>query len=84
MNVDALEGTLEALELGDEHEAIVEACRGLAAACDANPSSAALWREYRETLELVMLAGEKVEDDGHARLLELVRPPVRDEKTAGT
>ncbi len=66
-NAEALEETLKALNLAGRLEQIdsaaVEMLRSLAAAIDANPDKAALYREYRETLSEVRAAGDESDDD---------------------
>lgn len=82
--VEGLQRTVAALELGPEADALVAYCFGLAEALDACPEKAALWREYRPALELLLRVGEVEEDDGQAAFLRLVRPPIRDAADTGT
>ena len=53
-NRGQLEQTLKELRrlgrLGKVHAAAVQALRSMACALDADPSNAALWRQYREAL----------------------------------
>lgn len=79
--LDALHETVEALNVRDEHAALVAYCEGLAEVLDAYPDRASLWREYRPALELLLSVGEGA-DDGEAAFLELVRSPVGHSKTA--
>jgi len=66
-NAAALEKTLDAMftagPLEDVDSANVQMLRSLAAACDAQPNKAALWREYREALKEVRAAGDDADDD---------------------
>lgn len=80
----ALRQTMRALKLRPEHAALVAQCEGLAAALDEKPSAAALWREYRPALELLLAAGEATPDDGEATLLRLVSTPVGNAAQTGT
>lgn len=78
-NVAGLERTLRALEarLGDEHEALVALARGLAAAVDVAPESAALWREYRAAVAALSEAGAAGDvDDDTQSFLRSMRVPV--------
>lgn len=54
-NVKALEETLSSLRdtrrLERVDEALVQGLRSMAGALDLDPSNAALWRQYRETLK---------------------------------
>jgi len=77
-----LEATLEALELGPEHEALIAYCRVLADHIDNDKDDAALWREYRPALMALLAFGES-ESDGQAALIELVRPPIRHTPATG-
>lgn len=81
--VAELRKTVEALELGGEHAALVAYCEGLAETIDEHPERATLWREYRPALETLLRVGEVARDDGQAALLELVRTPVGDSAEAG-
>jgi len=72
-----LERTLKAAgsRLDDRHAALVSMARALAAAVDAEPGNAALWRELRATVvALGQVAGEVVDDDT-AQFLAIVRTP---------
>ena len=80
--LDALHETVKALEVKDEHAALVAYCEGLAEVLDEHPDRASLWREYRPALELLLSVGEGAADDGEAAFLELVRTEVGDSKTA--
>jgi hypothetical protein len=75
-----LERTIKALKhrLSDETEALVALARGLAAAVDADPGNAALWREYRAAVTALSEVGadSDIDDDTAAFLLAL-RSPVR-------
>lgn len=78
----AFEQTLAALvELGQVaqvDEALVGLCRGLAAAVDAQPATAALWKEYREALTALRQAGESRDTDAFGELLAELRSSVGD------
>lgn len=79
-NVEGLERTLAAMTaaLEPKDEALVALARGLAAAVDADPSSAALWREYRAAVtDLSEVGGGDDLDDDAAGFLLAVRTPVR-------
>lgn len=78
----AMKKTIAALDLRDELAALVAYCEGLAEAIDSDPGRASLWREYRPAIEALIRLGEVEDDEGQAALLELVRTPVRDTKTA--
>jgi hypothetical protein len=79
----SLESTLEALTLGPEHDAMRELARGLAAAITADPSNAALWREYRAALSELMTVGGDDGSDEAGDFLTLVRTPLGDPADAG-
>jgi hypothetical protein len=81
--VEALERTIGVLSLGQEHDALVAYCLGLATALDEHPDRASLWREYRPALELLGRVGEGADDDGEGSLLQLVRTAVGYEADAG-
>lgn len=81
--VAALRAAIEALDLGDEHAALVAYCEGLAETIDEHPERASLWREYRPALEILLRVGESAADDGEKALLALVRPPMVDAAEAG-
>ena len=75
-----LERTLKAAapRLDDSHAALVAMARGLAAAVDAEPANAALWREYRATvIALGQVAGDVVDDDTAAFLVAIRTPALR-------
>lgn len=79
-NAAGLERTIKALgsRLGDEHEALVALARGLAAAVDAAPENAALWREYRAVVGSISEVGvDDVDDDTVDFLLSIRTPGVR-------
>lgn len=79
-NANGLERTIKAMatRLGEADEALVALARGLAAAVDAAPENAALWREYRAAVTALSEVGidSDVDDDTQAFLLAL-RSPVR-------
>ena len=79
-NVAGLERTIKAIKhrLSDETEALVALARGLAAAVDAAPENAALWREYRAAVTVLSEVGADgdIDDDTQAFVLS-VRTPVR-------
>lgn len=85
-----LERTLKAAgpRLDDSHAALVAMARGLAAAVDAEPANAALWREYRAVvMALGQVAGDQVDDDTAAFLVAIrtpTRPSVVSPLTTGT
>lgn len=62
-NLPAVDRALSVL--GDEPRfaALVEAARGLAAAVDADPQNASLWREYRGALRDVLEASDGGSDE---------------------
>jgi hypothetical protein len=76
-NAQGLERTLRALEvrLDEDDEALVALARGLAAAVDADPGNAALWREYRAAVTALSLAGADKVDDDTREFLFTVRTP---------
>lgn len=79
-NVAGLERTIKAVQgrLVDADEALIALARGLAAAVDAAPENAALWREYRAAVAALAeaaVAGD-VDDDTKDFLLT-IRTPVR-------
>lgn len=79
-NAQGLERTLKALgdRLDEDDEALVALARGLAAAVDADPANAALWREYRAVVTALSLAGsDKVDDDTAEFLLSIRTPQLR-------
>lgn len=79
-NAAGLERTIKALKprLGGGDEALLALARGLAAAVDAAPENAALWREYRAAVTALSELGADgdVDDDTQAFVLS-VRTPVR-------
>lgn len=75
-NVAGLERTLRALgsRLAEKDEALLALARGLAAAVDAEPGNAALWREYRAAVTSLSEAGAGGDvDDDDARFLQSIR-----------
>ena len=75
-----LERTLKAAgsRLDDHHAALVAMARGLAAAVDAEPANAALWREYRATvIALGQIAGDDIDEDTAAFLVSIRTPAPR-------
>lgn len=75
-----LERTLRAIagRLDDSHAALVALARGLAAAVDAEPGNAALWREYRATVvALGQVSAGEVDDDTAAFLVSIRTPALR-------
>lgn len=79
-SVAGLERTLRALKprLKDEDEALVAMARGLAAAVDAEPENAALWRELRAVvLALGERGADKDVDDDTGEFLLAIRTPMR-------
>lgn len=79
-NIDGLERTIKAMaeRLDESDEALMALARGLAAAVDAAPENAALWREYRAAVAALTEAGAAgdVDDDTQAFILS-IRKPVR-------
>lgn len=59
-------------------EALVGLCRGLAAAVDVQPQTAALWKEYREALTALRSAGNERDTDAFGDLLAELRSSVGD------
>jgi hypothetical protein len=81
-NAVGLERTLKALagRLDGEDEAVVALARGLAAAVDADPANAALWREYRAAVTALAEAAVSDETDDDTRdFLLTIRTPLRAE-----
>lgn len=80
-NAAGLERTLKAMapRLSEDAEALVALARGLAAAVDAEPGNAALWREYRAAVAAVMQAGvvDDADDDTAAFILQISTPGLR-------
>lgn len=81
-NRTAASETLDALDLGPEHEALCAMVRSLAGAVDENPTDASLWREYRMAVSLLReAAGTDDSDDAaddRATFLESVQTPMGD------
>lgn len=88
-NAEAIERTLEELaDLGPQHSALVAMARSLARAADSEPTrcpvckgatyNAALWKEYRTTVELLMQigVGDSLDDD-IKRFIDGVSTPLR-------
>jgi phage tail protein X len=75
-NSSAFEVTLKALagagRVEPVDEALVQACRSMAEQLDVDPSNAALWRQYRETVAELTEADVDV-DDGLADALAALR-----------
>ena len=86
-NAVGLERTIKAMDarLDEMNEALVALARGLAAAVDAAPDNAALWREYRAAVTALMEVGSDgdIDDDTQAFLLAL-RTPLRSKVGNGT
>ena len=82
LNRDALEGALEALATGPEHDAIVQVCRTLAdvvdAAADSGKFNHNASREYRLALETLMEATAHSGSDAFLGWLDQMRAPVGD------
>lgn len=79
-NAAGLQKTLKALagRLEDDDAALVALTRGLAAAVDADPDNAALWREYRAALaELTAIGAEDPDEDTRDFLLQIRTPGLR-------
>ena len=78
-NVAGLEKTIRALaaRIGPEDEALVALARGLAAAVDAAPDNAALWREYRAAVAALTMVGADQVDDDTTNFLLSIRAPMR-------
>lgn len=74
-NVAALEKTLAEMERLRWFEKIdaarVQTLRSLAAAVDADPFNAQMWRQYREALTEVMKADDEADDSLAAALAEI-------------
>lgn len=79
-NTGGLERTIKAMtaRLEEHDEALLALARGLAAAVDAAPDNAALWREYRAAVTALREVGSEgdIDDDTEAFLLS-IRTPVR-------
>lgn len=79
-NVAGLERTIKALRarLNEGDEALMALARGLAAAVDAAPENAALWREYRAAVAALTEAGADGDaDDDTQDFLLSIRTPLR-------
>lgn len=74
-----LEKTLKATSKGRkaERDAWVAAARQQADALDADPSNAALWREYRGILAELLRSDDGDSDSTQAFLLKVTTPGVR-------
>jgi hypothetical protein len=77
----ALAKTVRALRsekaLTDAHAGLVAAAEGMAAQLDGDEcGNAALWKEYRSALVSLVELGADDDNDAHAAVLALVRPPV--------
>lgn len=76
-----LQRTLKAIDarLDESHAALVALARGLAAAVDAEPGNAALWREYRAAVVALsqVATGGEVDDDTAAFLVAIRTPTLR-------
>jgi hypothetical protein len=74
-NIDALDETLAELDKIGRFEpvdtAVKQALRSMASALDADPSNAALWRQYREALGEVLRADDDADRDLAAALAEI-------------
>jgi hypothetical protein len=83
-NRHALEVTLEELAQQDRFRPVdaaqIQACRLLAAAVDADCTNAALWAQYRQTLDGLVTDGSSRDD--FAELLAHLQSPVRDSSEA--
>jgi hypothetical protein len=82
LNRTAAEQTLKAINLGPEHEALATMVKGLAAAVDASPDDAGLWREYRMGLALLEEAARSDDSDSASAdsvaFLRAVQTPMGD------
>ena len=78
LNRDALEGSLEALAIGPEHGALVEACRSLADVVDGPKLNVNAWREYRLSLDTLLKATAHSGSDAFQNWLDQMRAPVGD------
>ena len=78
-NLRAVNKTLKAFDdqgvLDSVPEALVEFCRSLARAVDAEPGNAALAREYRAGLSDLRAAAAAAPDDDSAEFLVSIRTP---------
>lgn len=82
-NLRALNKSLKSLDLGPEWSGLVELARSLARALDVDPcgdckaaQDANIYREYRQTLKELALAGSG-SDDGAADFLVSISTPRR-------
>lgn len=86
-NSEAVAATIDALraegKLGEADEAFVALALGLAAAVDADPENAALWREYRAALATLTTVGTGAGDDDTQSFLVAVSSAVRHSAIAG-
>jgi len=73
--VDKLIAGLEREHLGEFDVARVEAARSLASAVDAEPFNAQLWRQYRESVEVLL--PDASGDDALDELIGDLLAPVR-------
>lgn len=86
--VESLSVTIQALgQLGRLEQvdaATVAVAQGLAAAVDADPTNASLWREFRAAVETLRGVGaETSNDDAFAQAIAaIMRPEVRDPQNA--
>ena len=65
--------------MGPEHAALVQLCRGLADVVDAQGSfDDKAWREYRQSLKMLMEATVRGSSDGFDKFLASLRAPVPD------
>lgn len=71
-NVRALNKTLRALTLHDEHSAMVAHAKTLATLIDSYPYEAKLHSEYREALKRLLEAGSPEEADAFDALLDAI------------
>jgi hypothetical protein len=87
-NVEAVENTITTLRvegrLGDADDAFVMMAQGLAAAVDAEPENAALWREYRAALTTLIATGSGTGDDDTQSFLVAVSTAVRHSAVPGS
>lgn len=79
-NTAGINKTLRAMNaaglLEDVDAAVVSLAKGLAAAVDADPGNAALWRELRAAVTTLREAGDSgVGDDDAAAFLALISTP---------
>ncbi len=78
----AVRKTIDALKaegrIGEVDQAVVAMAQGLAAAVDAEPENAALWREFRQTLVALAAAGsDNIDDDARDFILSIRTPQLR-------